>query len=36
MALSSFSSGALITTQGWSWLNLGSLVPITLASAALL
>jgi len=36
MALSSFSSGALITTQGWTWLNLGSLVPITLVSLALL
>ena len=35
MALSSFSSGALITTQGWTWLNLGSLVPITLVSLAL-
>jgi hypothetical protein len=28
MALSSFASGALITTQGWTWLNLGSLLPI--------
>ena len=35
MALSSFSSGALITTQGWAWLNLGSLVPIVLVTAAL-
>ena len=35
MALSSFSSGALITTQGWAWLNLGSLVPIMLVTAAL-
>jgi MFS family permease len=35
MALSSFSSGALITTQGWTWLNLGSLVPIALVTAAL-
>jgi len=35
MALSSFASGALITTQGWTWLNLGSLVPITLVSLAL-
>jgi hypothetical protein len=31
MALSSFASGALITTQGWTWLNLGSLVPIVTA-----
>ena len=36
MALSSFASGALITTQGWRWLNLGSLVPIVLVMAALL
>ena len=35
MALSSFSSGALITTQGWTWLNLGSLLPITLVMVAL-
>jgi MFS family permease len=34
MALSSFSSGALITTQGWTWLNWGSLVPIALVGAA--
>ena len=36
MALSSFSSGALITTQGWTWLNLGSLLPIVLVGLALL
>ena len=36
MALSSFSSGALITTQGWTWLNVGSLLPISLVLAALL
>jgi hypothetical protein len=36
MAVSSFASGALITTQGWTWLNLGSLVPIAVVSAALL
>jgi MFS family permease len=36
MAVSSFSSGALITTQGWRWLNLGSLVPICLVAAALI
>jgi len=29
MALTSFASGALVTTQGWMLLNLGSLVPIT-------
>ena len=36
MALSSFSSGALVTTQGWTWLNVGSLVPLALVSLALL
>jgi MFS family permease len=36
MAVSSFSSGALITTQGWTWLNLGSLLPIALVGTALL
>jgi predicted MFS family arabinose efflux permease len=35
MALSSFASGALITTQGWTLLNLGSLVPIAAVSLAL-
>jgi len=35
MAISSFSSGALITTQGWTWLNLGSLLPLTVVAAAL-
>ena len=36
MALSSCASGALITTKGWAWLNLGSLVPLTAVSLALL
>lgn len=35
MAVSSFSSGALVTTQGWQWLNIISIVPITLAGVAL-
>ena len=35
MAVTSFSSGALVTTQGWTWLNIGSLVPITAVSCAL-
>lgn len=36
MALSSFSSGALVSaSQGWSWLNLGSLVPVVLTGAGL-
>jgi predicted MFS family arabinose efflux permease len=35
MAATSFASGALITTQGWRWLNLGSLLPIALIAVAL-
>ncbi len=35
MALTSFASGALITTQGWQWLNVGSLLPIALVAGAL-
>ncbi|TSE26766.1 Riboflavin transporter RfnT [Tepidimonas sediminis] len=36
MALTSFASGALVTTQGWWWLNLGSTVPVALMGLALL
>lgn len=36
MALSSLSSGALVTTQGWYWLNMGSLLPAGILSVALL
>jgi len=36
MALTSFAPGAVVPTQGWMWLNLGSLLPITLVSGALL
>ena len=35
LALSSLSSGVLVTTQGWALLNLGSLLPLTLTGAAL-
>jgi MFS family permease len=35
MALTSFASGALVTTQGWSLLNVGSLVPVALTVMAL-
>ena len=35
MALTSFASGALVTTQGWSWLNVGSLLPVGLTGVAL-
>jgi MFS family permease len=35
MAVSSFSSGVLVTTQGWSLLNLGALAPLALIAAGL-
>jgi MFS family permease len=35
MTLTSLGSGALVTTQGWTWLNLGSIVPVLLTAAAL-
>jgi MFS family permease len=36
MAFTSFASGALVTTQGWSWLNIGSLIPVLAMGAGLL
>jgi MFS family permease len=36
MTLTSFSSGALVTTGGWRWMNLGTLVPIAFTACALL
>jgi MFS family permease len=36
MAFTSFGSGALITSQGWNFLNLGSLFPVVMTAAALL
>jgi predicted MFS family arabinose efflux permease len=35
MTLTSFSSGALVTSGGWQWMNWASLVPIALCAAAL-
>lgn len=35
MALTAFASGALVTTQGWRLLNLGSLLPVALTGLAL-
>lgn len=35
MALSSLASGALLTTHGWHWLNIGSILPVVLTLAAL-
>ena len=36
MAFTSFGSGALITSQGWNILNLGSLLPVAFTAGALL
>jgi MFS family permease len=35
LAVSSFASGVLVTTRGWTWLNLGSLVPVAIVAAGL-
>jgi MFS family permease len=35
MAVTSFASGALVTTRGWEWLNLSSLPAVVLIAAAL-
>jgi hypothetical protein len=35
MTLTSFSSGALVTTGGWNSMNIGSLLPLTLLAVAL-
>ena len=35
MAVSSFASGALVTTQGWALLNWGSLAPVALTAFGL-
>lgn len=34
MTLTAMGSGALVTTQGWTWLNLGSIVPVVFVAAA--
>jgi MFS family permease len=36
MAFTSFGSGALITSQGWNILNLGSLLPVVVTAGALI
>jgi MFS family permease len=36
MAFTSFASGALVTTQGWNWLNIGSLLPVLVLGAGLM
>ena len=35
MAVTSFASGALVTSKGWYMLNMGSIVPLVLTAAAL-
>jgi hypothetical protein len=35
LALSSFASGVLVTTRGWTLLNYGSLAPVVLIGLAL-
>ena len=35
MAVTSFASGALVTSQGWNMLNLGSIVPLVATAVAL-
>jgi MFS family permease len=35
MAVTSFASGALVTTQGWAWLNWGSLLPVAVTGMGL-
>ena len=35
LALTSLASGVLVTTSGWAWLNLGSLLPLTVTGCAI-
>ena len=36
LAVTSLASGVLVTTQGWQWLNIGSLLPVAAVAAVLL
>ncbi|MDM0044566.1 MFS transporter [Variovorax dokdonensis] len=36
LALTSLASGVLVTTQGWQWLNMGSLLPVAMIAGLLL
>jgi hypothetical protein len=36
LAVSSFASGMLVTTQGWALLNWGSMLPVVLTAWALI
>ena len=35
LSLTSLASGVLVTTQGWTWLNVGSLLPVAIVAAGL-
>jgi MFS family permease len=35
LAVTSFASGVLVTSQGWAWLNYGSVVPVALTAIGL-
>ncbi|MBC5763723.1 MFS transporter [Ramlibacter albus] len=35
LAVTSFASGLVMTTQGWSWLNLASLIPVAITGVAI-
>lgn len=35
LAMTSLASGVLVTTQGWTWLNFGSLLPVAIVAAAI-
>jgi predicted MFS family arabinose efflux permease len=35
LAVTSLASGVLVTTQGWTWLNLGSLLPVGVVAGGL-
>ena len=35
LSLTSLASGVLVTTQGWTWLNVGSLLPVAVVAAGL-
>ncbi|NML42566.1 MFS transporter [Ramlibacter sp. G-1-2-2] len=35
LACTSLASGVLVTTQGWTWLNVGSLLPVVLVGAGI-
>jgi hypothetical protein len=32
LAVTSFGSGVVVTTQAWNWLNYGSVIPVALTA----